>query len=152
MPDGAEQIVLFCFCVEGEFRCNRESVRWLIDKPGNHYTYFSKIETELTDEQCLKKAHYAAGVLERAGAPRLHQKRPFFREFALRVPGDVGAVIERGLSRGILAGVPLRRLDPGFEDGLLVAVTERRTREEIDRLGALMAESKAGTAACVEAG
>jgi glycine dehydrogenase subunit 1 len=103
-------------------------------------------------EQCLKKAHYAAGVLERAGAPRLHRKKPFFREFALRVPGDVEAVIERGLSRGILAGVPLRRLDPGFEPGLLVAVTERRTREEIDRLGELMAETKAGTAACVETG
>jgi len=45
MPDGAEQVVLFCFCVEGELRCNRESARWLIGKPGNRYTYFSKIET-----------------------------------------------------------------------------------------------------------
>jgi glycine dehydrogenase subunit 1 len=95
-----------------------------------------------TAEQCLKKAHYAARVLERAGAPRLHAG-PFFREFAVRVPGEVGAVVERGLARQVLAGVPLRRLDPGFEDGLLVAVTERRTREEIERLGSVMAEARA---------
>jgi glycine dehydrogenase subunit 1 len=93
-------------------------------------------------EQCLKKAHYAARALERAGAPRLHPG-PFFREFAVRVPGGVEGVLERGLAERILAGVPLRRLDPGFEDGLLVAVTERRTREEIDRLAGVVAGAKA---------
>jgi glycine dehydrogenase subunit 1 len=105
-------------------------------------------------EQCLKKAHFAARVLERAGAPRLHQE-PFFREFAVRVPGPgaaVDAAVERGLGRGILAGVPLKRLDPSFEDGLLVAVTERRTRAEIERLGQLMAEMKTGAPALAEAG
>jgi glycine dehydrogenase subunit 1 len=103
-------------------------------------------------EQCLKKAHYASSALERAGAPRLHTG-PFFREFAVRVPGDVEAVIEHGLRHSLLAGVPPTRLDPDYEDGLLVAVTERRTREEIDRLGALMAEAKTGAAtACVETG
>jgi hypothetical protein len=40
-----DQIVLFCFCVEGELRYSREQVRWVIGKPGNHHTYFSKIET-----------------------------------------------------------------------------------------------------------
>ena len=43
--------------------------------------------------------------------------------------------------------MPLQRLAPSFPDGLLVAVTERRTREEIDRLAAVMADSKSKTAA-----
>jgi glycine dehydrogenase subunit 1 len=93
-------------------------------------------------EQCLKRSHYAARALERAGAERLHPG-PFFREFAVTVPGGVDALIERALAQEVLAGVPLKRLDPDFEDGLLVAVTERRTREEIDRLAGIVAEAKA---------
>ncbi len=97
-----------------------------------------------TAEQCLKKSHYAAKALERAGARRLH-RGPFFREFAVEAPGGVEALIERGLAAKLLAGIPLRRLDPTFADGLLVAVTERRTREEIDRLAAVVAEGKAAS-------
>jgi hypothetical protein len=39
----------------------------------------------------------------------------------------------------LLAGLPLAGLAPGLEDGLLVAVTERRTKEDIDRLADAMA-------------
>ena len=48
------------------------------------------------------------------------------REFAVRapVPGDV--IVERMAEEGFLAGVPLE------DGGLLIAVTERRTRDEID--------------------
>jgi len=97
-------------------------------------------------EQCAQKAHYAARALERAGAPRLHSE-PFFREFAVKTPGPVEQVIARGLERRILAGVPLRRLDATFPDGLLVAVTERRTREEIDRLATVVGETGARSTA-----
>jgi len=45
MPDGSEQIVLFCFYVEGSFTCRRDVARLIIGRPGNRYTYFSKIET-----------------------------------------------------------------------------------------------------------
>lgn len=45
MPEGHEQVLLFCFCVEGSFTSKRDTARWIIGKPGNHYTYFSKIET-----------------------------------------------------------------------------------------------------------
>jgi glycine dehydrogenase subunit 1 len=97
-------------------------------------------------EQCTQKAHYAARVLDRAGAPRLHAE-PFFREFAVRPPGGPERALELGLERRILAGVPLRRLDPAFPDGLLVAVTERRSREEIDRLAGVMEAAKSRTGA-----
>jgi glycine dehydrogenase subunit 1 len=60
------------------------------------------------------------------------------REFAVRlpVPGDV--VVERMADEGFLAGVPL---DGDYGDGLLVAVTERRTREEIDAYAAAFAKA-----------
>jgi glycine dehydrogenase subunit 1 len=43
-------------------------------------------------------------------------------------------VLEAARHQGILAGVPLGRWYPDLADCLLVAVTERRTKEEIDRL------------------
>jgi len=39
-----EQVVIFCFYVDGKFKHSREQVRWVVGKPGNRYTYFSKIE------------------------------------------------------------------------------------------------------------
>jgi len=37
-------ILMYVFCVEGQFRCEREEVRWIMAKPGNKRVYFSKIE------------------------------------------------------------------------------------------------------------
>ena len=58
---------------------------------------------------------------------------PVLREFALRLPVESEMAVERLADEGFLAGVAL---DPsyarGHGDGLLVAVTERRTRAEID--------------------
>ena len=48
-------------------------------------------------------------------------------------------VSRRLVDHGLLAGLPLAGLAPGLEDGLLVAVTERRTKEDIDRLADAMA-------------
>jgi len=58
---------------------------------------------------------------------------PFAREFALRYRGDVAAMQRHMLERGFLAGVDLGRFaadDAGF---VLFAVTERHTREVLDR-------------------
>ena len=60
---------------------------------------------------------------------------PFVREFAVRAPEDPRAILQRGLERGVLAGVRLARFpDLDVEDGLLLAFTEKRNREEIDLL------------------
>ena len=37
-------VKIYVFLVEGQFQCSREAVRWIIGKPGNRYSYFSKIE------------------------------------------------------------------------------------------------------------
>jgi glycine dehydrogenase subunit 1 len=88
--------------------------------------------------QCAAKASYAAGRLsELPGVSMLHAEAPFFKEFALKVPGRADQVVEGLVERGYLGGVPFPHAG---EDVLLVAVTERRTRAQIDGLVAAMEE------------
>jgi glycine dehydrogenase subunit 1 len=61
--------------------------------------------------------------------------QPVFKEFVVRADdGQVEPLLERALGEGILAGVPLARWYPELADCFLVAVTEKRTRAQIDRL------------------
>ncbi|MBY0512901.1 MAG: aminomethyl-transferring glycine dehydrogenase subunit GcvPA [Gemmataceae bacterium] len=96
---------------------------------------------------CLRKAHYAAEQLARVPGVKPKFRAPFFKEFALSVPGDVGAVLAALRGRGYLAGLPLGRWYADHADGLTVAVTERRTRAEIDGLAAALADVLASRAA-----
>ena len=52
----------------------------------------------------------------------------------MRLDAPVDEVLDRVAERGIAAGYPLGREYPEFEDGLLVAITERRTKAQIDEL------------------
>ena len=89
--------------------------------------------------QCASKAAYAARRLCAVdGVELLHPDAAFFKEFALRLPRPAVGVRDALLERGILAGVPLE--DEGGH-ALLVAVTERRTREQIDALGSAFEEA-----------
>jgi len=87
-------------------------------------------------ELCLAKAHYAADRLSQLpGVSLRFGDGLFFKEFAIDLRGVSGRELRaRLLKRGIDPGLDLGRFDPLFENSLLVAVTERRTREEIDRL------------------
>jgi glycine dehydrogenase subunit 1 len=67
------------------------------------------------------------------GVAPLHEA-PVAREFAVRLDAPVEQVLERCAERGIAAGYPLGRDYPEHEDGLLVAITERRTKAQIDQL------------------
>ncbi|HEY7727293.1 MAG TPA: aminomethyl-transferring glycine dehydrogenase subunit GcvPA [Candidatus Eisenbacteria bacterium] len=99
--------------------------------------------------QCLEKAHYLARRLARVpGVSLAHGDAPFFREFVLRVPGAAAAFVEAAIAREILAGVPLSRFERERTDELLVAVTEKRSREEMDRYESCLGEwarARAGT-------
>jgi glycine dehydrogenase subunit 1 len=66
----------------------------------------------------------------------------FFNEFAVRLPRDAAQVVDALARRGILAGAPFSRLDPdaGLDDILLVCATETVSPEDIDALGAALAE------------
>jgi glycine dehydrogenase subunit 1 len=71
---------------------------------------------------------------------------PVVREFAVRVP-DLDRVVRAAREQGINPGYRLGRDYPEFEDGLLVAITERRTRADIDRLAAVVAGARSGAGA-----
>jgi glycine dehydrogenase subunit 1 len=86
--------------------------------------------------QCLARAHFAAErITELTPAELRFPGREFFKEFTVRVPADPRAVQARLLEAGFLVGPVVG------EDGLVVAVTERRSREEIDRLVKAFAEA-----------
>jgi len=63
---------------------------------------------------------------------RLAFPAPFAREFALQLPAEPGRVVAAMAERGFLPGIPLGADYPDLPGSLLVAVTEKRTRTELD--------------------
>jgi glycine dehydrogenase subunit 1 len=88
---------------------------------------------------CTQKAHYAANRLTAVPGLRLRFSRPFMKEFVLQVQGDVPALLDRLLAAGYHAGLHLGRWYPRLKDCFSVAVTEKRTRAQIDGLAAALA-------------
>ena len=71
------------------------------------------------------------------GVQPLHSQ-PVVREFAVRLDAPVRAVIERCAAAGVNPGYPIGDEYPEYDDALLVALTERRTRGDIDRLAEML--------------
>ncbi len=90
---------------------------------------------------CLDKAHYAAQRIAALDGYELRFDTPFFKEFAVRTSRNVQHVLAHCRERGILAGVELGRWYDDLKDSFLVAVTEKRTRKEIDALVDALAEA-----------
>ena len=90
-----------------------------------------------TAELCVRKAHYAAEQLTKVPGVSLRFRAPFVKEFALKVPGNAkaapGKAPHAGLPRRSAAG-PL--VPATHADCVTVAVTEKRTKAEIDGLAA----------------
>jgi glycine dehydrogenase subunit 1 len=91
-------------------------------------------------ELSTAKAHYAAEQLTKIPGVSLRFAQPFFKEFVLRLPKAPATVVARLAKRRILPGVPLKTYDKTLADCLLVAVTEQRTRDEIDAYAGALAE------------
>ncbi len=106
-------------------------------------------------ELLLRRTAYARETLcALDGVEPLHEQ-VVVREFAVRIPGvDVDAVVERLAAEGINGGYRLGRTYPEYADGLLIAITERRTRAQIDRLAEALGQAVAAErgAAPVEVG
>ncbi|MFZ5833420.1 MAG: aminomethyl-transferring glycine dehydrogenase subunit GcvPA, partial [Planctomycetota bacterium] len=95
-----------------------------------------------TADLCLQKTRYAIDRLTANGKVHVAFSQPVFKEFVLRLPsGGVQRAIDSALDAGIFAGVPLGPWYPDLEDCLLVAVTEKRTKDEIDRLAKAIGEA-----------
>ena len=71
---------------------------------------------------------------------------PVVREFAVRVPG-LDAAVQRARAAGINPGYRLGSDYPEYDDGLLIAITERRTKADIDRLAAVLGAVREGAPA-----
>jgi glycine dehydrogenase subunit 1 len=82
---------------------------------------------------CAEKASYAGQRLLKIPGVRMRfPKRYYFNEFVLELPVAADRIIHRLLEERFAAGFPLVRYYPGMEKSLLVAVTEKRTKEEIN--------------------
>jgi glycine dehydrogenase subunit 1 len=83
---------------------------------------------------CRAKAEYARQRFAAIRGVTVDRNLPIFNEFVVELPVSAerlaGALVENGMAPGL----PLGRFEPGMENRLLVTVTERRTRREIDDL------------------
>ncbi|MBN1155117.1 aminomethyl-transferring glycine dehydrogenase subunit GcvPA [candidate division KSB1 bacterium] len=81
---------------------------------------------------CLEKSHYLAEKISELNGFELKFKKPFFKEFAIKTPVDPDLIIHKLLSHRINAGINVRKYDYQLDHVLLVAVTEKRSREQMD--------------------
>src|SRR4051812_45287398 len=79
-------------------------------------------------ELLLQRTAYARAALAELDGVELLHEQPVVREFAIRLDAPVDRVIERCAAEGVNPGFPLA------DDGLLVAITEQRSKGDIDRL------------------
>jgi len=89
-------------------------------------------------EQCTKKAHYAMKQLTKNNQYKLLFDKPFFKEFAVAGGTPAGKVNNELLKHNILGGFELDREYPELKNGLLICVTEKRTKTQIDKLAQVM--------------
>jgi glycine dehydrogenase subunit 1 len=102
---------------------------------------------ELAELLAQRTAYARERLCALDGVAPLHEQ-PVVREFAVRLEAPVERVIARCRAEGVHPGYALERSDPALAGGLLVAITEQRTREQIDRLaevlGAAVAAERVG--------
>jgi glycine dehydrogenase subunit 1 len=103
-------------------------------KAAVHLTALGPAGLRDTAALCLNKAHYAAGQLGALMGLEPRFKRPFFKEFTLRASSPVPSLLGHASDDGYLAGLHLGRWYEGLDDSFTVAVTERRTKADIDGL------------------
>jgi glycine dehydrogenase subunit 1 len=92
-------------------------------------------------ELCVRKSHHAAELARGVAGYRLPFAAAFFREFVLECPVPARVVVEAGLEFGVRPGINLGRFRPEWGNLLLVAVTEQRSREEIERWAQALAQA-----------
>jgi glycine dehydrogenase subunit 1 len=79
----------------------------------------------------LDKAEFMRQELEKIPNVQVKRSSPTFNEFSVVLPKDASFVVGEMIKKGFAAGFPLGRYYPGMDKYLLVAVTEKRTKQEI---------------------
>lgn len=83
---------------------------------------------------CLKKSHYAYNELIKTGKFKIVFNKPFFKEFVLKSEKDINTLNTNLLDSNIIGGYDAGLQYPELKNCWLVAVTEKRTKQEIDNL------------------
>jgi glycine dehydrogenase subunit 1 len=104
-----------------------------------YLSLLGEIGLKKVGELCLSKAHYAAQAVTSIPGFSLRFKGPFFKEFVVDGPVTASGMISRLSKKGIMPGVDLGKFGVGLRGSLMIAVTEKRTKDEIDQLAAEMA-------------
>lgn len=82
--------------------------------------------------RCANHARYACEKLTETGKFKLKYNKPYFKEFLLETDEPVEELNNRLLKKGYLGGLEIPNIYPDIKKGWLVAVTEKRTKSEID--------------------
>ncbi len=91
-------------------------------------------------ELCYQKAHYAADQIAKITGFKIRKEWTFFNEFVVECPKDPKVINDFLLHEGILGGFNLEDFYPEMKNCLLIAVTEKNTKEDIDLLSELLQE------------
>lgn len=97
-----------------------------------YLTLIGKSGFAIVAEHCLQKSHYLAGELSKINGVRLKYSAPFFKEFVIETDLSTSHLLGELQKKNILAGIDLCTFDYGLTNALLIAVTEKRSREELD--------------------
>jgi glycine dehydrogenase subunit 1 len=92
---------------------------------------------EETANLCIQKSHYLADRISQLKDYSIKFSKPFFKEFVVKTPKTPKDIISKLCEKHVFAGIDL---SPVGEDGLLVAVTEKRSKEEMDIFVSLLRE------------
>jgi glycine dehydrogenase subunit 1 len=101
-------------------------------------TFYGKSGFRRLGERILAACEYAKSRLGAVSGCSVASPGPHFNEFVLRTPAEARVVLARLASAGIRGGYDLGRSWPAMKNDILVAVTEKSTREGIDRYAGLL--------------
>lgn len=92
----------------------------------------------------FQKAEFAKSCLEKIPGVQVKRSAPTFNEFTVLLPENADKVTARMVKKGFLAGFPLGRFYKGMDNYLLVSVTEKRSREEIEQFALALKDEVCG--------
>lgn len=91
-------------------------------------------------EQCLEKSHYLADEINKVKGFGIKFDSPFFKEFVVQTEYPVDKVLQVCRNNNVFAGMPLKNYDKELQDCFLCAVTEKRTKQEMNKFVNILRE------------
>lgn len=85
-------------------------------------------------ELCVEKSHYLADRIADLDGYKVLSGAPFFKEFVIKCPAPIAEINARLIENGLIGGLDLGKQYPEFADCMLLCVTEKRSRDEMDAL------------------